>query len=212
MKFWFRDLYEKWFVWLLDTFVTYEIFQLGMIAGGNLMRLLKKTHIYLFSFYGFNDQWVRRHRKIFKPETFRSITQAIKCYRLYCSKGQGWRRSKNWRWPTNIVQVKIFMYFQLAKITFLSDSPFMTFNCRLSFFPYSNLFNILIFFTILQLFFASTGLTFKSGFHIYWSFLNQWSRNMTKDCYEFSMSSQGQLQRWTEHSTLIFENLKPVEI
>ena len=23
---------------------------------------------------------------------------------------------------------------------------------------------------------------------------------------------QGQLQRWTEHSTLIFENLKPVEI
>ena len=23
--------------------------------------------------------------------------------------------------------------------------------------------------------------------------------------------SQGQLQRWTEHSTLIFENLKPVE-
>ena len=24
--------------------------------------------------------------------------------------------------------------------------------------------------------------------------------------------SQGQLQRWTEHSTLIFENLKPVEI
>ena len=24
--------------------------------------------------------------------------------------------------------------------------------------------------------------------------------------------NQGQLQRWTEHSTLIFENLKPVEI
>ena len=24
--------------------------------------------------------------------------------------------------------------------------------------------------------------------------------------------SQGQLQRWTEHSKLIFENLKPVEI
>ena len=24
-------------------------------------------------------------------------------------------------------------------------------------------------------------------------------------------SNQGQLQRWTEHSTLIFENLKPVE-
>ena len=23
--------------------------------------------------------------------------------------------------------------------------------------------------------------------------------------------NQGQLQRWTEHSTLIFENLKPVE-
>jgi hypothetical protein len=26
------------------------------------------------------------------------------------------------------------------------------------------------------------------------------------------MSGQGQLQEWTEHSTLIFENLKPVEI
>ena len=25
-------------------------------------------------------------------------------------------------------------------------------------------------------------------------------------------TNQGQLQRWTEHSTLIFENLKPVEI
>ena len=24
-------------------------------------------------------------------------------------------------------------------------------------------------------------------------------------------TKQGQLQRWTEHSTLIFENLKPVE-
>jgi hypothetical protein len=26
------------------------------------------------------------------------------------------------------------------------------------------------------------------------------------------MVDQGQLQEWTEHSTLIFENLKPVEI
>ena len=28
----------------------------------------------------------------------------------------------------------------------------------------------------------------------------------------FCELTQGQLQRWTEHSTLIFENLKPVEI
>jgi hypothetical protein len=28
----------------------------------------------------------------------------------------------------------------------------------------------------------------------------------------FRVLSQGQLQRWTEHSTLIFENLKPLEI
>ena len=27
-----------------------------------------------------------------------------------------------------------------------------------------------------------------------------------------SMINQGQLQEWTEHSTLIFENLKPLEI
>ena len=30
--------------------------------------------------------------------------------------------------------------------------------------------------------------------------------------YNFSQARQGLLQRWTEHSTLIFENLKPVEI
>ena len=28
----------------------------------------------------------------------------------------------------------------------------------------------------------------------------------------YASLKQGQLQRWTEHSTLIFENLKPVEI
>ena len=27
-----------------------------------------------------------------------------------------------------------------------------------------------------------------------------------------NMHAQGELQEWTEHSTLIFENLKPVEI
>ena len=28
---------------------------------------------------------------------------------------------------------------------------------------------------------------------------------------EFSVLTQGQLQIWTEHATLVFENLKPVE-
>jgi hypothetical protein len=32
------------------------------------------------------------------------------------------------------------------------------------------------------------------------------------DCLFLCTVNQGQLQRWTEHSTLIFENLKPVEI
>ena len=34
----------------------------------------------------------------------------------------------------------------------------------------------------------------------------------SKNLFSLNDLIQGQLQRWTEHSTLIFENLKPVEI
>ena len=36
--------------------------------------------------------------------------------------------------------------------------------------------------------------------------------SLQKKDSECCKSIQGQLQEWTEHSTLIFENLKPVEI
>ena len=38
------------------------------------------------------------------------------------------------------------------------------------------------------------------------------SSSSNEDSPQHSELKQGQLQEWTEHSTLIFENLKPVEI
>ena len=42
---------------------------------------------------------------------------------------------------------------------------------------------------------------------LFWLFCTKNGQKLT-----FWTYNQGQLQRWTEHSTLIFENLKPVEI
>ena len=41
---------------------------------------------------------------------------------------------------------------------------------------------------------------------------HQQGRKLLTDMWKDGMPRQGQLQRWTEHSTLIFKNLKSVEI